>query len=141
MALNCCLNLKAALKNIYGAMRQSAELFIAIPHPCFNTSHTEWKKDTEGQMQGMLLKSYFHTEAQTRKWDFSKNIKNRDSLNMEEIRSYWTLSDLLNEILSNKFQIVKILEPIPSQEAIKQNPRLKRWSEDAALFLFIHCKK
>ena len=141
MVLCCCEELNKFFRQSWNILEHNGYLVIAIPHPCFNNYPYSWIKDANNNINGLLVNNYFNETKYVRSWDFASRIQQNSQSKMTEARYPWTLSTYLNLLSGNGFKIIEVKEPRPTKEAIKLLPRLKRWYEHAACFLFIKVQK
>jgi len=142
MVLCCCENLSAFFDQAYTLLKPQGDLFIAVPHPCFNNRPVEWIKDASGKASKIACEMYHDEDPYVRSWDFASNLySNGETPKMKEVRYPWRLTTYINTLREAGFSIEKILEPVPTHAVADEVQRLERWREHAACFLFLHGKK
>ncbi len=141
MVLGCSDSLNSFFRQSFLVLNSKGILCFAVPHPCFQTKHSNWSKNDKDIVEGLLIKDYFDKSPYIRKWDFLANITKSQEMKMEEYKIHWTLSDYINSLIKEGFQLISIDEPKPPLKAIKKQKRLERWNKHAACFLFIKAIK
>lgn len=130
-----------AVKEIHRVLKEGGDLVFSITHPCFLTKGITWIKDENGSEHRISVGNYFMKAPYVDKWKFSMSPESQELPEFEVPNFPRTLSEYMNELISNGFQLVEIREPRPTEEACKKNPRLEKWRNHAAIFLQIKARK
>ncbi len=130
-----------ALKEFYRVLKNDGALFFSVSHPCFLPPGYVNLKDTCGISTHKVINNYPKEGPWEFTWQLSKNANKSDSQTVTSISYHRTLSTYINHLLQTGFILKKIDEPLPSEEACKQNSRLKIARDVAPSFLFIHATK
>jgi ubiquinone/menaquinone biosynthesis C-methylase UbiE len=130
-----------AVKEIHRVLRAGGCFVFSITHPCFLTKGLTWTKDENGLEYRANVGNYFDKSPYVDKWKFSMSPEFQALPEFEVPYFPRTLSEYINELILNGFQLVELREPRPTEEACKQNPKLEKWREHAAIFLQIKARK
>jgi ubiquinone/menaquinone biosynthesis C-methylase UbiE len=130
-----------AVNEIRRVLRPGGYLVFSITHPCFLTKGLTWIKDENGSECRVSVGNYFMKTPYVEKWKFTLSPETQRLPEFEVPNFPRTLSEYMNELISNGFQLVELREPRPTEEACKQNPKLEKWREHAAIFLQIKARK
>jgi ubiquinone/menaquinone biosynthesis C-methylase UbiE len=121
-------------------LRPGGFLQFSISHPCFSTPRWEWTRE---QRPALLCGDYFRRVKEIKSWTF-KAWKDRKG--SEEVVTFRaptfrrTLSDWVNELISNGFILEHMVEPHPSNRDVKKCPLVSD-ARTIAFFLIIRCRK
>lgn len=131
------------LAEVYRVLRPSGFLQFSITHPFFDTPHHKDVRDEAGTTYAVEVGGYFRRlEGEVEEWIFSAAPSElREGLRPFRIPRFTrTLSEWLNLLLDSGFALERIGEPCPSDEAVREHPRL----QDAQVvphFLHIRTRK
>jgi ubiquinone/menaquinone biosynthesis C-methylase UbiE len=106
-------NYQAAIGEMHRVLRSGGTCILAITHPCFS-SDGGWIKDAKGKKLYWKIDNYFYERGFETSWP-------QDSDN-RLINFHRTLTSYFGAIIGTGFVIQDLVEPYPSQEAIKQHP-------------------
>ena len=130
-----------ALQEFHRVLKSNGKLFFSITHPCFLPPGFTTLKDENGVCTNRVVGNYFKEGPWEFTWNLSKNPDKSDSQKITSMSYHRTLSTYINNILAAGFVLKKIREPQPSDQACKQNPRLKIARDVTASFLFVYATK
>lgn len=121
------------IKDCYALLNQDGYLVFSQEHP-----FTTCIKYTENVKKGHtiiddkyfgLFSDYNRPGERTKEW-FGENV----------VKYHRNFEEIINTITKNGFKIDKILEPVPSKNAIENNPKYIN-QYDRPFFLFIRARK
>jgi ubiquinone/menaquinone biosynthesis C-methylase UbiE len=147
MALMDGPDFEGAVKEIYRVLRPGGELMFSILHPCFVTKGYGWICDDDENPAVITVSDYFAREPWVERWKFSKAPGSENAAFASEVEPFavprfpMTLSDYLNALIEAGFVLKRTQEPRPSQETCEKHPRLQRWRDHAAIFLYVRAVK
>jgi ubiquinone/menaquinone biosynthesis C-methylase UbiE len=130
-----------AVKEIHRVLRPGGHLVFSITHPCFLTKGITWIKDENGLEHRVSVGNYFMKAPYVDKWKFTLSPESQGLPEFEVPYFPRTLSEYMNELISTGFQLVELREPRPTEEVCRQNPRLEKWRQHAAIFLQVKARK
>jgi len=139
MALDGSPNFERAISEFFRVLRSGGKLFFSISHPCFVTKGLGWIKDETGEDSKLTASHYFDESPRVDEWRFT--YAPPETKPFVTPAFYRTLSRILKTLIRTGFVLRDIEEPRPSEEACRRFPRMKKWREHAALFLYIQCEK
>ena len=135
--------LELALAESYRVTRPGGFFQFSITHPCFDTPHRVNKKDAQGRTYAIEVAKYFTpVRGHVDEWIFGavppplKHTLPR----FKTPKFSRTLSHWVNSLVATGYLIEMFHEPCPSDETVKQQPRLQD-SQQVAYFLHIRCRK
>lgn len=132
---------EGALQEANRVLKSNGKIFFSITHPCFMTRGFSWIKDEENQSRMITVSHYFSEESWDERWTFSKSALSEGHELFTVPRFPLTLSEYINGLIRNGFNLLKIEEPRPTEEKCEAFPWLKRWREHAALFAYFAAEK
>lgn len=141
MALMDGPDFEGAVAEIFRVLRPSGELMFSIIHPCFVTKGYGWVPDEHGNPVKITISDYFASEPWVEHWRFSRAPTPQDVEPFAVPRFPRTLSDYLNTLIGAGFVLKRMREPRPSEELCEKRPRMHRWRDHAAIFLYVHAVK
>ncbi len=122
-------DLDGTLREIYRVIKPNGRAFISILHPCFKPKEGKWiLEDDEIKV---LVSDYFNPT------EWVGEIKGIDT---SVIYRHRTLSEYIKAFVRNKFTIVDLNEPIPSEEQMDMSSRIK-WLSKIPMYLFMELEK
>lgn len=138
MALMDAADYDGSIKEFFRVLRKGGELYFSISHPCFLTKGIGWIEVEGGKPPRITASDYFSDEPYLERWKFSASPVPEDTEPFTIPYFPRTLSSYLNGLLEVGFNIMRIAEPRPSRQMCKKHPRLQRWRDHAAIFLYVH---
>lgn len=127
-----------ALKEFYKVLKPSGELFFSITHPCFLTPGYVTLKDINGASTHRVINNYTKEGPWEFTWQLSERADKSDARSVSSTSYHRMLSTYINQLLKAGFILKEISEPLPSEKACEQNPRLKSARDVAPPVLFVH---
>lgn len=121
-----------AIAEVWRVLKPGGELLMSISHPCFTGRDTGWKKDRSGRLF-FTANNYFDKTP----WEDFVNPK---KFKHKVIFRHRPLHEIINPFLSRGFKMMKLYEPVPTSEQMKQSHRLPRLTR-IPMFLFIKWRK
>lgn len=122
-------DLEGTLKEIYRVLKQNGRVFISILHPCFKGKETKW---IENNKNIEVLVSDYHNPKE---W-----IEEIKGMNVPVLYRHRTMSDYIKAFVKNKFKIIDMNEPIPTEEQAQMSSRVA-WLKQIPMYLFIELEK
>jgi ubiquinone/menaquinone biosynthesis C-methylase UbiE len=136
MALMDGPDFEGAMRELFRVLKPGGDLFFSVIHPCFLPIGTGWLED-EGRLK-LSVWGYFHNKPYTEQWKFGQNPDAENTPPFTIAYFQRTLSEYVNGVLSAGFTLKRLHEPRPTEEACEKYPFLRRWREEAAMFLYVH---
>lgn len=130
-----------ALGEFHRLLKSRGKLFISITHPCFLPPGYSKLKDEKGETTHRVITNYFDEGPWEFKWELSKIADKSDARSVTSLSYHRMLSTYINHLIDAGFALKEISEPRATEEACKQNPRLKVGRYVAPSFLFLHAIK
>lgn len=118
------------MKEIYRVLRPDGKVFISILHPCFKPP-VEHKWFKENDTIQVIVKNYFEPEE----W-----VGEIAGIDQRVIYRHRTMSDYVKVFVRNKFKIIDLNEPKPTEEQRKMSPRIE-WLTKIPMYMFIELAK
>lgn len=106
-------DLDGTLKEIYRVIKPNGRVFISILHPCFKPKESKWI--LEDDKIKVLVSDYFNPT------EWVGQIKGIDT---SVVYRHRTLSDYIKAFVRNKFTVVDMNEPVPSEEQMGMSSRI-----------------
>lgn len=138
MALMDSPNYEDAIKEFFRVLKPGGGLFFSILHPCFMTPNYKWIE--QDGVRKKIIGNYFRQGPWEFSWDLSKKFDKSDAVKFTSSSFHRTISTYINVLLNSGFLLKKIGEPVPTEEACIQNPRLN-CAKEVASFLYVHAIK
>jgi SAM-dependent methyltransferase len=116
----------AALNEANRVVRSGGFLQFSILHPCFFPVDRQVIQDDSGRTTSVRLSGYFDRGQCVEEWTFGAALE-KERANWPDFRVPYfhrTLADYLNALLDAGFAIERIGEPQPSEELLREHPRL-----------------
>jgi ubiquinone/menaquinone biosynthesis C-methylase UbiE len=118
-------------------------LQFSITHPCFDTPHRRNLRDASGRTYAFEVGDYFRSaDGEIEEWLFHAappHVKQeRAKFRIPRFRR--TLAQWLNLLIDSGFQIERVAEPRPSDEAVRDSPGVQD-AQVVAYFLHIRARK
>lgn len=99
------------LKKVHHCLKQGGSLVFSLEHPIFTAYGTqEWYRDQNGKILHFPVDNYFRE---------GKRVAN--FLGEDIVKYHKTLTTYINGLLCNGFEILRVVEPKPSQQMIELN--------------------
>ena len=118
------------MKEIYRVLRPDGKVFISILHPCFKPP-VEHKWFKENDTIQVIIKNYFEPEE----W-----VGEIAGIDQRVIYRHRIMSDYVKVFVRNKFKIIDLNEPKPTEEQRKMSPRIE-WLTKIPMYMFIELAK
>ena len=132
-----------ALAEAFRVTRPGGFLQFSIEHPCFATPHSKTLRDEHGHAYAREVGGYFQERnGELQEWIFSSAPPEvRKRLRPFRVPRFTrTLNQWLNLLIEAGFVLEEFGEPYPSDEAIREYPRLQS-ARVVAFFLHIRARK
>jgi len=141
MALMDAPDLGGALHEFSRLLRPGGRLVFLIRHPCFSTSGFDQIKDNSGKAVALAISGYFLSKPYMERWPFATQGARNNDTRREIPRFPRTMSDYLNGVLKAGLSLTDVLEPRPTEDDCRNQPRLSFWHIHASLFLCVAATK
>jgi SAM-dependent methyltransferase len=131
------------LAEIFRVLRPGGFLQASISHPCFETPHRKTLRDESGRAYAREVGDYFRRlDGEVEEWIFSavRAEVRADTPPFRVPRFTRTLSEWLNLLIDTGFVLERLGEPRPSDEAVRERPRLQS-AQVVAFFLHVRARK
>ncbi len=132
-----------ALDEVYRALKPGGFLQFSITHPCFETPHRRTLRDEKGRAYAREVGNYFRNlRGEVIEILFGSVPREiRERLPKFKVPRYTrTISQWLNLVMEKGFILERIEEPQPSDEIVRQHPRLQS-AQVIASFLHVRARK
>ncbi|MBV9102137.1 MAG: class I SAM-dependent methyltransferase [Candidatus Eremiobacteraeota bacterium] len=142
MSLMDVADYRGALQEAQRVIAPGGFLQFSIIHPCFFPPDRRLTVDADGRVTAVTLSRYFERAEFIEEWTFTAAPEAERS-RYPPFRVpvfHRTLADCLNGVLDTGFRIERIAEPSPSDEQIREHPRLQTMRVTATL-LHVLCRK
>lgn len=143
MSLMDMPELRMVLAEVFRVLEPNGFLQFSIEHPCFNPPYRKTLRDERGRAYAREVGAYFQERrGEVDEWLFSSApAEVREGLKPFRVpRFSRTLSDWLNLLVDAGFALERFGEPCPSDEAVRERPRLQN-AQVFALFLHVRARK
>lgn len=137
MSLMDTANLGLAFQEARRVLRPGGEIFVMIRHPCFFTKGFAVLRARTGEPIGVKVSNYFESSAYADALSFAPGEANP----IQIVRFGYTLSDYVEQLMTNDLELSELSEPQPSNLAVIKYPILKKWGVHAGLYLFLKARK
>ena len=131
------------LAEIFRVLRPCGFLQFSISHPCFETPHRKTLRDESGRAYAREVGDYFRKlDGEVEEWIFSAvppEVR-AGTPTFRVPRFTRTLSEWLNLLIDTGFVLERLGEPRPSDEAVRERPRLQS-AQVVAFFLHVRARK
>ncbi len=131
------------LAEIFRVLRPGGFLQFSISHPCFETPHRKTLRDESGRAYAREVEDYFRRlNGDVEEWLFSGAPPEArvDTRPFRVPRFTRTVSEWLNLLIDTGFVLERLEEPRPSDEAVRERPRLQS-AQVVAFFLHARVRK
>jgi SAM-dependent methyltransferase len=132
-----------ALAEVYRVLKPGGFLQFSITHPCFETPHRRTLRDEKGRAYAREVGDYFRNlrgdVIEFALDDASPEIRGRLS-RFKVPRFTRTISQWLNLVMESGFRLERVEEPRPSDDIVRQHPRLQS-AQVVASFLHVRARK
>lgn len=132
---------EGAVREFFRVLRPGGGLFFNITHPCFMTKGFGWVEAEKDSSPRLTVSDYFGEKPYIERWKFSMAPADEEVEPFTAISYHRTLSKYLNPLMATGFVLRRIEEPRPSEATCKRYPKLRRWREHAAIFLYVRASK
>lgn len=102
---------------VHALLKPGGRFIASILHPCTNTPFREWERDAERRKRWLCIDRYFERGAVTCAWDWDEHF-------VTQFR-HATLEDWLGWMLGAGFRLRTLLEPKPTEAALRTSPDLE----------------
>jgi SAM-dependent methyltransferase len=141
MAMMDCPDFTGAVHEVFRILKPGAPFCFSILHPCFITPATRWVRDGAGCEQALMVGRYFEEAAFVERFRFSRDPDGGVFPPFEVPRFPRRLDTYVNTLIAAGFELTRLEEPRPSEAPAASHPRLKRWRDHAAIFLYLAARK
>lgn len=117
LAVHYIEDFNSFVKNIFKLLNNDGYFIFSQEHPLTTApiAGASWTKDENGSVQHYNLTDYTRSGKRSTAWI------------VDGVEKYHrTFSDIVNALSSSGFVIIKMLEPTPSEETIRRDPRWER---------------
>ena len=104
---------QAAIKEMYRVLQLGGTCILAMTHPCFS-SDGGWVRDAKGKKLYWKIDNYFYERGFETAWPPGSDNN--------PINFHRTLTSYFRTIVDTGFVVKDLMEPYPSQEAIREHP-------------------
>jgi ubiquinone/menaquinone biosynthesis C-methylase UbiE len=115
-----------AVSEAHRVLKPGGFFQFSITHPCFQTSKWGWVLDENGRRTALTVGDYFQPDGHCHwdEWTFGAAPDELKSKYPKFKTTYFrrTLSSWMNLLLHSGFRLEEVAEPMPDDEALKQNP-------------------
>jgi SAM-dependent methyltransferase len=108
---------RAALRSFYRVLAAGGLLVFSISHPCFTAPSMGWVRDEEGRKLHWKVDRYFDEGPFEQPWPPGAS----EGL----ILFHRTLSNYLRTLLRTGFELLDVIEPKPTEEALVDYPSFR----------------
>lgn len=131
LAFHYIADFTALIKKISAALCDGGTLLFSMEHPIStaNSGGVDWPEDEDGNLLYFALDRYQQQGMRSQNW-LVDNV----------IMYHRTLSTILNTLIEHGLQIEKIVEPIPTMEAVEKLPSIAKEFRRPS-FLIVRAKK
>ncbi len=141
MALMDSPDFPAAAREAFRLLKPGSLFAFSVLHPCFVTPGIRWLKDEQGCESELVVSRYFDETPFVESRRFSKDPAVGRAECLDIPRFPRRLETYVNGLVQAGFVIERVVEPQPSAELVALHPRLGRWRDHAAIFLYFFAKK
>jgi ubiquinone/menaquinone biosynthesis C-methylase UbiE len=135
--------MRCVLAEVYRVLKPGGFLQFSITHPCFETPHRRTLRDEKGHAYAREVGDYFRNlQGEVIEFpldDLPSEIRGRLSA-FQIPRFNRTIGQWLNLVMEMGFRLERIGEPRPSDDIVRQHPRLQS-AQVVASFLHVRARK
>lgn len=131
------------MAEVFRVLRPNGFFQFSIEHPCFTPPHRKTLRDTTGRAYAREVGDYFRQlDGEVDEWIFSSAPPEvrADRAPFRVPRFTRTLSEWLNLLVEAGFMLERFGDPRPSDEAVRERPRLQS-AQVFAVFLHVRARK
>ena len=131
------------LAEAFRVLRPAGFLQFSIGHPCFDTPHRRNLRDASGRTYAIEVGDYFRNlEGEVTEWLFSAAPPEaKAGLPLFRTPRFTrTLSQWMNLLIDTGFQLERLAEPRPSDEAVRECPAVQD-AQVVSYFLHVRARK
>jgi ubiquinone/menaquinone biosynthesis C-methylase UbiE len=143
MSLMDIPEIDAVLAEAHRVLKPNGFLQFSITHPCYDTPYRRNLRDEQGRTYALEVGDYFRElEGEVMEWLFGAapaELKAKIP-RFKTPRFTRTISQWLNLLMAQGFQLERIEEPRPDDETVRQCPELQD-AQVVAYFLHIRARK
>ncbi|WP_064093518.1 class I SAM-dependent methyltransferase [Rossellomorea aquimaris] len=116
LAIHYIENYESLIKKLARLLKQNGELIISTEHPVVTARKgmNNWVKDEEGTKLHWAV-DHYHEEGKREQFWYVEGV----------IKYHRTLSTLINTLVENGLTLQKIIEPEPTQDGLREMPKLR----------------
>jgi len=132
-----------AIAEAYRVLKPGGFFQFSITHPCFDTPHRRNLRDERGITYAIEVGDYFRNlEGEVTEWIFSSapEYVRQGMRKFQTPRFTRTLSQWLNGLLDAGFQVERVEEPRPSDQAVALCPNIQD-AQVVSYFLHVRARK
>ncbi|MGN7479450.1 class I SAM-dependent methyltransferase [Solibacillus silvestris] len=117
LVLHYVADFEAVIEKISNAMRPNGIFLFSIEHPIStaNKGKEQWIKDEAGELSHFVVDRYQHEGERSQHW-LVDNV----------VMYHRSMATIVNTLIGSNLQIEKIIEPVPTNEAIEYLPTLQK---------------
>ena len=126
MALMDCADYEGGIREFWRVLRPQGMLAFNICHPCFTHAIRGWERDDCGEPVGIRLGPYFPERSHVERWAFGAAPAQAEVEPFSVVYFERNLATYVNVLCTNGFRIEAMMEPRPTEEACRADPRLRK---------------